>query len=306
MKHGDIMSYIEDFNRRLNKSIKETPKSDEQYIEQITTSVHSVLRQRTSWDKVCIIGAGRCRDVPIMLFLEHFKQVIVTDIDLQSIEQCTKNRRNLILKQIEYTGFSDAHFFDRFGEKMWSAKSEEEIDQFIDDTISQVEHYHFLPDEIETYDFVYVSPIYTQLILHQTMNEMNGLLQDGYDPKLVEYMQEKLLTEMPGIIERFNNNLLRLLKKNGILFVLSDVFELEENTEFHRKITHSIKNQDVMNEIYQNYYNTYGFGLGDYGLYNLTTKLDVIRHRWLLWKFSNTRSFAIHLYTFQNNKGGTK
>jgi hypothetical protein len=306
MKHGDDMSYIEEFNHRLNKSIVETPKSDHHYVDQVATALRSILRSKAVWDRACIIGAGRCRDIPTMLFLDHFKEIIVTDVDVTSLKECTKNRRNLSIQQVEYTGFQEAHFFERFGETMWQATTKEDVDRFLDDTRSRVQNYRFLEHEKESMEFVFVSPIYTQLIVQQAMHELHGLVQDGYDPQLAAYMQERLLVEMSSIIERFNDNVIYLLKEEGILFVLSDVFELQTNSEFYRRVTNSIKNQDVMNEIYENYNNTYGFGLGDYGVYDLTTKLDVIRDRWLLWNFSNTRSFAIHLYIYNKNKGGTQ
>lgn len=296
---------MEDFNHRLNKSVNHDIKNDEAYLEQISTCLRMTIQQATKWEKACIIGAGRCRDVPLTLFLEHYKNVLVTDIDKASIQECTKNRRNLSVQTVEYTGFQEAQFFDRFAERMWMATTSNEIDQFIADTIETVQEYTFLDTEEGSYDFVYVSPIYTQLILHQCLNELHGLVQDGYNQELAQYMQERLLEEMPGIIERFNNNVVRLLDEGGTLFVLSDVFEMTKDTAFYRKVALSIKNQDVMDEIYHNYHEKYGFGLGDYGLHDLGTKATRLRQRWLLWNFSNTRSFAIHLHIFMKSKGGT-
>lgn len=305
MNSGDIMSYIEDFNHRLNKSVKHDINNDQIYLDQITTCLRMTIQQATKWEKACIIGAGRCRDVPLTLFLDHYKQVTVTDVDTNSLKDCMKKRRNLTVKTVEYTGFQETEFFEVFGQRMWQASNEEEVNQFLTETIEKVRNYLFLPDDMGTYDFIYVSPIYTQLILQQCVHELDGLMKDGYSKKLANYMKERLLEEMPGIIERFNNNVIRLLDQDGVLFVLSDVFEMTKGSAFYRKVSLSIKNRDVMNEIYHNYHEQYGFGLGDYGLHDLSLKATRLRQRWLLWNFSNTRSFAIHLHIFKKSKGGT-
>jgi len=108
---------------------------------------------------------------------------------------------------------------------------------------------------------------------------------------------------MPSVIDRFNHNLLGLLKEEGSMMVLSDVFELEQSSGFYRRVKNSIKNYDVMEEIYEGYKKKYGMGLGDYGLYNLDDKMQTIVSRWLIWPKNEESSYIVKLKIY-NYKGG--
>ena len=303
---GDTMKQMEQFHSRLNQSQQYRDGGLNSYREHLDTMVRSVLREMVTTKQAIVIGAGNCTDVSLPIFLEFMEQVTLTDIDQQAMEQCAKMRRNIATIAVDYTGFSDIHFFELFAEKMWSAKTDLDVEQIVTDALLQTEGFTFLSPLHQQNDLVFVSPIYTQLLFHQVQHELYGLLADGYSEPLARRMSETMLQAMPTILERFNNNLIRLLKPGGTLLVLSDIFEMQEGSEFHRKIVHSIKQKDVMDEIYRQYQSTYGFGLGDYGLYDLNQKLEQKKSRWLLWRFNETRSFAVQLNIYQQPiEGGT-
>ena len=108
---------------------------------------------------------------------------------------------------------------------------------------------------------------------------------------------------MPILINRFNNNVISLLNETGSLMVLSDIFELKNNSGFYRRVKNSIKNYDVMEEIYDGYKEKYGMGLGDYGLYNLDDKMQKLISRWLIWPKDEESSYIVKLKIYKN-KGG--
>lgn len=302
------MRQIEQFNHLLNHSRRQDKIDDISYREQVDMIVRSILRERPPSSQVCIVGAGQCNDFSLATFLEYSRNVVVTDIDKESLETCVKNRQRSTIEVVEYTGFDDINFFEMFGPVMWQLNSKEEIDDFFSKVEDDVKDYRFLELYQNQMDMVFVSPIYTQLLYQQLMLELHGLRQDGYDEHLAQYTERKFLEWMPGVIERFNQNVIHLLKEDGVLLVLSDVFELEHESDFYRKVAHCIKQKDVMDEIYQSYVNTYGLGLGDYGLQELQEHLNVTKSRWLLWRFNDDKSYAVHLciYTKQtHNKGGT-
>lgn len=303
------MKQIEQFNRLLNSSRRQDTLGDPLYREQIDHIIRSILKERRPNSQVCIIGAGQCSDFSLSTFLEFSKNVIVTDIDQKALEECVKNRQHVSIQAVEYTGFEEIGFFDLFGPVMWQSKTTNDIDLFMSKIIHDVKGYRFLEAYEQQMDMVLISPIYTQLLYQQVMLELAGLRQDGFDPSLATYMEERLLEEMPGVLERFNQNVIKLLQDDGVLLVLSDVFELHHDSDFYRKVAHSIKQKDVMDEIHKSYVNTYGYGLGDYGLYDLDNHLVINKSRWLMWRFNDDRSFAVHLciYTKKTHyKGGTK
>lgn len=306
MLYGDSMKQMEEFNFALNQSQQRRSELSESYKENVDIAIRSLLRSKPTKDQVLLIGTGRCNDVSLPIFLESCSRVIATDVDRQSLEECVK-RKQVQMEVVEYTGFGQAQFFEQFPQRMWNATSKHDIEQFVAETMEQVESYQFLADYHGTNDIVFVSPIYTQLVYQQVLHELAGLRRDGYSEDLADYMTQRMLDHMPGIIERFNSNLIRLLKPDGTLFVLSDVFELEHGSDFYRKIALAIKQKDVMDEIYENYRNEFGLGLGDYGLYDLNERMIRSKNRWLLWQFDEQKSYAVHLNIFHQstNEGGT-
>ena len=55
-----------------------------------------------------------------------------------------------------------------------------------------------------------------------------------------------------------------------------------------------------MEGIYNNYKNTYGMGLGDYGLKHLDTLLKPIKYRWLEWPFTKDTSLFVKVVIYKN------
>lgn len=301
------MSKIEAFNHRLNQSYQRPQHTGNEFRDQVDMSLRSLIRILSSKSRACIIGAGKCQDFSLPIFIEHFTEVVLTDVDIVSMQECEKYKHTIQMKQVEYTGFDDALFFEDFKARVAATQSYEKLDQILQQKLSSIAAYLFLPEEFYRHDFVYVSPIYTQLVYHQFLMECAELRTHGYPEHLLKYLEDKMLEEMPGIINRFNDNVIRLLNTDGYLMVLSDIFELNNGSDFHLRVKNGIQSKDVMDEIYEGYVNKYGIGLGDYGLYNLDEKVVEERSKWLFWPFSEERSFAVKMKIYKNtqNKGGT-
>lgn len=300
--HGDLMKHIEQFNYALNSSVA----SDNSIMkETVDFVIRYALRSLSNRNQILIIGAGKCQDFSLSVFLDEFDKVVLTDVDLESMKKCV-NQRNVTVQQVEYTGFEQHAFFDDFKERIVNARDFDKIDQIIEHKMKPIHNYVFLEEEFGTYDMVYVSPIYTQLVYNQVLREVSILRESGYPEHLLKYIENKMLDEMIGVINRFNDNVMKLLHKEGRLLVLSDVFELNVGSEFHLRVANSIRNKSVMDEIYERYRNKYGMGLGDYGLFNLDEQMINVHSRWMMWQFTNEREFAIKLNIYKNLvlKGG--
>ena len=124
----------------------------------------------------------------------------------------TKSERSKIkIKQIEYTGFEEVGFFKDFKERIVNCQTNEKIDQVLSHTCKQLDNYQFLKENFKEIDFIYVSPIYTQLVYHQIVNECKTLIQNGVHVQKVEYIKEVMLGKMTKVIE-----LKDILWENGI------------------------------------------------------------------------------------------
>ena len=295
------MKKIESFNHQLNKRTYHSDSISKDFGAQIELLLKSAFLRLEQKRKIVIIGAGNLNDLSLDFVLRFFDKVVLTDVDIDTVSETVrymrlpnKLKQKLECRRIEYTGFEQNQFFADFKERLVNCYTEEKIKQVIDSKLLHLNRYKFLKDD-DDIDFIYVSPIYTQLVYHQVQSECDVLQENGYPIHLVDYIKGYLLDEMINVIDRFNNNLVKKLQQNGVMFVLSDIFQLKNSSGFYRRVKNSIRNYSVMEELYEGYKEKYGMGLGDYGLYNLDGKLKNTLSRWLIWPYDEESSFIVKL-----------
>jgi hypothetical protein len=301
------MKRIEYFNNVLNSSLQMNGKSNiSSQVDYLLKSLFSALEGS---DKALIIGAGNCSDFSLGTFTEHFEKVYVTDVDKSSVKQQmdkanipNKQYYKMQYEQVEYTGYEEIQFFTNFKQWLGSVKETSSIDRYIGKVMDETKDYQFLETESNQFDFIYVSPIYTQLIFQQYTNNLTSLKAHGVPEHILKYAEDVMLSNMTTIIDRFNDNIRRLIKPDGYVFVLSDILELQVGSMYYQRIKNAIGSKEVIDSIYQDYFNEYGYGFGDYGLYNLDQKMTPIRERWMLWEFSHTKHFLIKLKIYHSKK----
>ncbi len=303
------MNKIKLFNYNLNNSLNYQSKSKKLFVDQVSLLLRSCVDKINAKQSICVIGSGKMEDFSLSFFVKRFEKIVLTDIDRDTVEKAvneyhfTKNERSKItIKQVEYTGFEDDLFFDDFKERIVNARTFEKIDQILDNKLENIKHYEFMEEYKNTFDFVYVSPIYTQLIYNQVLRECSILRESGYPEHLIKYIESRMLDEMVGIIDRFNQNILNLLNDNGTLFVLSDIFQVDIGSKFDLRVQAGIKNRHVMDEIYEGYVSKFGMGLGDYGLYSLDKEIESLLSRWMIWPFTEKVNFVIKVKIYNKNK----
>jgi len=301
------MKKIELFNRDLNISVEDQKTTSTSFKKQVDTNIKSVVDRLENKNKVAVIGAGKMNDFSLPFFVSNFNEVVLTDIDLLSVneavrfERFKKNQLEKITKiRIEYTGFEQNLFFKDFKERIVNCHTYEKLEKVVKSKLDGLEKYKFLKNYQNQIDLLYVSPIYTQLVYNQLLRECAVLRENRYPEHLIKYLEEILLEEMVSVIDRFNNNLISTLSENGMMFVLSDIFQVDVGSEFYYRITPSIKNYDVMEEIYLGYQKKYGVGLGDYGLINLDEKMESVLSKWMIWEYSNDKVFVVKLKIYKN------
>jgi len=301
-----LMNDIENFNNQLNRRSYQMDEISKDFNRQVELLLKSSFSRLKRHEKIVIIGAGNLTDVSLEFLLRFFNEVILTDVDIDSLVRSVNYlrlpnnlRRRVECRRVEYTGFEVNNFFNDFKERLINCRTQEKIMQVIDSLLKGIENYRFLKDDTDV-DFIYVSPIYTQLVLQQVISEANYLKDRGYPSHLVEFIKMYMLDKMSEVIDRFNSNLVSCLSDDGELFVLSDIFQLNKDSGFYRRVKNSIRNHSVMEELYEGYKKKYGMGLGDFGLYNLDDKLHQTLSRWLLWPFDNESSFVVKLNIYRN------
>ncbi len=302
------MKVIEIFNRKLNQSLTYENNEIEAFRMQVDEILKYAHEQLLESEMSIIIGAGKMKDFFLTFFVNNFKEVILTDIDIQTVSDeldklsLSKEALRKITKiRIDYSGFEKNLFFDNFKERIIMCHSFDKIDQVINNRLAGLENYKFLRAYYQKADLVYISPIYTQIVYNQVLRECALLRESGYPEHMLKYIENTMLDKMVNIIDTINQNIVNTLKPTGQLVALSDIFQVDIGSDFHLKIKKGINSLAGMEEIYKEYQEKYGIGLGDYGLLNLDEKLTPYLSKWLIWPFDGKSSFVVKLKIYKKN-----
>ena len=288
------------FYRIMNQSIK--PTDNASYIEKTNMLMDSVLKTKSTMKTILVLGTGNMHDMSLVFFMRNFKQVTLSDIDIESVKEQIKdkyNNRHVHLQEIDYLGLEQIAFFEELTKDLLLAKTSEKIQGIVNDKMKELLTYQFSSEFQEQFDSIYVSPIYTQLLYRQAESIIYSLSKVGFKKEFQEIALSSLLQNMILVIDHFNREIYKLLKKNGIAFIASDIFNLKDGDDFSHRVKNSIASNDVMEEIYHNYHDTYGFGLGDYGLHSISKMLKVLRSKWVIWNQSEHQAYAVKFRAFE-------
>jgi len=284
------MKLVEQFNHDINLSDQTRYKRWTQYRNDINTFLESFLTYRKDHLKnLLVIGAGHCDDIDLHFLKNHFDKVVLSDIDIKGMQSGILAQGfkmyDFSIVQTDFTGFEESGFFDHLIDDLFLIKSEQEISDYLTSKFTSMIDYKFM-DPVDTkYDAIIVLPIYTQLIYNQILNATSVLRAMDYPEDLIQFINDFSLQQMIPIIDNFNKNINRLLNPNGLLFILSDIFQSRINEPFHTRVTQGIHSRNIMDQLHQEYLTNHGYGLGDYGLYSITSTFNLIDYKWLIWPF---------------------
>lgn len=252
----------------------------------------------------CMIGAGNLEDFHIKKIFSILDRILLTDIDKASVDNALLKQvvehPNLLVKEVEYTGLSQTKLIDSFEKELTQKESTKDVEEFINQSIEKLNKTSFLAYEKKQFDLVYVSPIYTQLLFYPLAMMVDEMIRNGYPKVLGEHAKSSLLQGMVSILSHFNQIVLSLVKDDGLVFVLSDVFELSHSDEMFQTIDQSINDLDKMEQIYQQYRKRHGMGLGDYGLYDISLKTKALSSKWVIWPKNKTESYIVKRLVLSN------
>ncbi len=293
------MNENEMFYHAVNMSV--TYADNQKYIKQTSLLIDDVLKKKSLTNHLLILGAGNMNDLSLDFFLRKFERVTLTDIDVNSMEQHMKNNHKnpkISIKQMDYLGLSQSGFFEDLKDLLLNATSKDEVKSIVTSKIQNMLTYHFSPNFDQGFDVVYISPIYTQLFYRQLESYVSALGQEGFRKELMEESLSVALQEMIHVIDHFNKEVGKLVKTNGVVFIASDIFQLS-NDSFSNQVRLAIESQHDIEKLHQEYQDTYGFGLGDYGLYSANTLLHLLKSKWFIWNQSKHQTYAVKFCAFE-------
>ncbi len=297
------MNRIEQFNHDINQSDLNRYENWKVYRNQVSHLFNDATKTLSKEQDSCLVlGAGNCDDIDLINLKTRFKKIALSDIDISSMKQgITRQGLKLddfTLVQADFTGFEQILFFENLIDDLLIMKTSHEIESYLNDKIQSALLNSFTKNFSKLFNVIMVTPIYTQLIYHQTLKISEVLKEMNYDGKLISIFEDTVLDFMPSIIDRFNQNVVSLLDKNGLIIILSDIFQSQKGDDFDKKVSKSIQSKKAMNLLYHKYNETYGYGLGDFGLLSMTNMMKELKHEWLLWPFDQKTNMTIKLVIY--------
>lgn len=287
---------MEKFNNDVNNSgnLLDKYKNWTKYRNQITGEISKMINKTCK--NIIVLGAGECNDIDLRFLVSTFDEVTLTDIDIQSIDdgiarqKLTQYEISKISKvQVDYTGLSKVGFFATLAKLAVEKTAHIKISTYINETISNLKIKEILPQHQEKYDMVLVCPTYTQLAYTQMEVLLKILYQHGiYRVDNLNKIITTMHRSMKTIIKNYNDLLLSLANKNGVIFVLTDIAEIidEKNIKY---LSDNIANSQLIKDwLVDN-----NLEFGEIGRSDLIAKIDVAHEFWVIWAFDKQVYLAI-------------
>ncbi|MBN2876683.1 MAG: hypothetical protein JXL85_03420, partial [Bacilli bacterium] len=251
-------------------------------------------------------GAGNSDDINLDILAKSDNHITISDIDKNALIKAKNNYQlpdgSVRLLPMDYSGLANEPKWDLMVNHLIQVDSIKGVDAWIHSIRNKIQAHVFSKKIKQKFDLVIVSPIYTQLLYPQLMTGITMLGTLNYPHELMDHLRTSFLDLMQITISHFNNSLVRLLNKNGIAIVMSDIFEAGLKSPAYELLHEAIAAKSSMDQYYLDYNEKYGFGFGDYGLYDLSTKLRQSDYQWFEWPFSTENHLFVKLVNFRKEK----
>jgi len=288
------MKPVKSFNETINHSYNITQRHAEwaEYREKVTAFISSTNLDNKD---VLIVGAGNLNDINLNQFRKVSKSISLLDVDTKAVTTGLKRQKldpaEYTLLELDLTGLDQEYEIDSKNVKSANSFFDAFTDALNHGTLkSFVEDYenHQLSYNLPKYDVIVILPIYTQILLHQLMNQAHQTLGR------VDQQTAQMIMELSGgLLSKINNELLGCLAKQGIIVALSDVLEYSQDSAEYTKLSTIIADRVQATAFYETYLDRYGYSLGAYGLYDLASKCEVELEQFMLWNFDINRRMLV-------------
>lgn len=282
----------------------------ESYRKKVTDKVIDLIK-REKITSLCFFGVGNGCDMDYFKIMNQDVVMTLTDIDRKAMERAIHfvgiEPDEVRLAAFDYLG-NCSDLISGLAKRLEKLDQEDgglmayhaSIDQFYKGIMKKIENMDYRAYIQEDQELVILLPIYTQILFVELVSKLSHIKRFGD-------IQDVLLQHMIGVIDRFNYSLVKVIKPEGYLFVLSDIVEIHSEDElfgkYRREVGEQVNSgQDIMQsdsisqevkKRIEDYENQYGLGLGSYGLLNLEEYMAKSEEDYYFWQFDEKRAFLV-------------
>lgn len=244
-----------------------------------------------------ILGAGRCEDIDLKLFLEHVESITLVDYDLDSMVKALERQhltedeksRIALIGDIEFTGFYKDEFVNSITRYMESKEKLETVRNRIQEHLDNLKSDLFGALGNRQYALVVSGAVHSQLIV------------PFFDLISMDQEYGELKNQISAIANRladnYNDDLLNLAQEGGWLLSYFDVMELSERNNALRYepiISALIKENedDKIENIMAQFGGVAGARHGFENLLERTKKYEIHQKSWI-WYFRENKKYYV-------------
>jgi len=285
------MHSIKAFNKTINGSYNksEVYNNWDMYRKSVTDFI---LKSDLKEKNILVVGSGHLNDIDVERIIEKSGFVSFLDVDIQSTEQTLKEKKidpakyKLIEQDLTCLDENQSSgFIKEFKESLIRDK----INEF-----SEVYSHPKLSYDMDCYDMVVILPIYTQILFHQLMATATAVIG-----KINERVSSEIMNIVANLLQNINSALLECVTDQGKVIVFSDVLEYDSEAPEYDELKILLKELEweSIHQYYESYLSTYGYTLGAYGLYDMSTHLSHLDKAYFLWEFDENRKMLVKAFS---------
>jgi|GEM_PF-2992923 len=285
---------LDRFNRDVNGSVPEDAYTRwSAYRREITAFMGKTLEGPQG--SVIVFGAGGLNDVDLNYLCDRFGEVVLTDVDVQSVEAGiaqqgigSEQKGKIEIIQCDYTGAAAFGLFEKLETLVQDAAPADAVADYIGEAFGTMRGGEELRGR--RFDFVYSCPVYTQLVYTQ----IEVFLKILYEYGLYPYEDlNRILTaahhHMVRLIGRYNDLLLSVLRDYGRIMVWTDIVEVAKGGDAEKTVGGLWENRDAgrLEEIVRED----GLDFGMLGRDDLISKMDLTGTYYAVWPFNHKKEY---------------
>lgn len=290
------MKYLQStkaFNENLNLSYSSEIAHEKwtEYRKQVSGFVADALKSGS--DNCLVIGSGHLNDIDIEVLLHTCKHISLLDIDMHSTRKALKYleipEQLFDLLEYDLTCFESNDRFETLVDSLELYLSTGNSEPFIDYVKEHNIHYG-----LEYYDALIIMPVYTQILFQQLLHISKEYLS-YIGAVLTDDISMTIMSMVAELLRKINAELMRHVKPDGTVIVLTDVLEYDSGSDEYRTLKEHFENDnmDGIDEHYRGILGTHGFSLGSFGLYDVSQKINESASTFFMWDFNDERKLLV-------------
>lgn len=191
-----------------------------------------VFSLKNNVENIGIIGAGNCDDLDLDYIGSKCNQIILFDLDYQSMYKAIENlnsstKEKITLVEVDLTNLNFEEFSNKFEELIVNNEKTKKVIKFLVETANNLKSNNGIMEHYcNTCDVVAASAIYSQLFYNWALNVLDN--QSRYsDSELIEIIEKGLVYLRDKIVRICNEELMKISKPKAGVVIWVDLFEME-------------------------------------------------------------------------------